>query len=530
VTPPGRVFAHRALAAILVLAALLRILFFVGLVSGDPQDDGIYYSNAFGLYKNGLQYLDLFQNFPADEPVNPIASFHVRPMVTYPTAAAFAVFGPGEISAVVWPFLCSLAIVLVVYRLGVCTHDRSVGLVAALLCAFYPLEVINATRILSDVQVGLFSAVALLLLLEARERDSVVLCVLSGAAAAGAYLANMRSLIFLIALLGCALAVGFGAHRRAIRYAPLWVVAGFACVFAFEAIAYYAQVGDPLLSYHVQGGVLRFKYLFEPVSSVDWGPVRVSYTNGQPLELSRSVLHLQGRTTNQFGYFFVLFFASAIFSLIRRRNTLLLALAAFLCLYLEFGPVQISVDWARRQLHYMMVFKQERFLLVVTAPFAILSAYALRSLAKRRPWLVIFLLVMLFVTSIVGINRTRQFYRAGLRDLRVVTPYVLANPTRTFFGDLWAIEQLNIFTRHQAHNLRVLDAATTPRDIRGACVMLGGGRGVELLSSYVESTLPAFARDVLSTNQAPLHWRLVLELQGAHTDQRLHDFRVYCLP
>jgi hypothetical protein len=205
VTRLGSAFAPRALAAILALAALLRIVFFIGLVGGDPQDDGIYYGNALFLYNDGPKYLDLYKNLPTDKPANPIAAFHLRPMVTYPTAAAFVLFGPGEISAAVWPLLISLVGVFVVYRLGTRLHDTFVGLVAALLCAFYPLEVINGTRILSDVQVGVFSAIALLLLLEARNRNSSALYVISGAAAAGAYLANVRGLIFLIALLGCAL-------------------------------------------------------------------------------------------------------------------------------------------------------------------------------------------------------------------------------------------------------------------------------------------------------------------------------------
>lgn len=190
----------RTLVAILLFAALLRVVFFVGLASGDPQDDFIYYNNALGLYRDGPKYLGLFENFPRDVPANPVSSFHLRPMVTYPIAALFAALGPGEISAALWGLACSLLTVFVAYRLGAATHDRVVGLLAALLCAIYPLEVINATRILSDVQVGLFCGLGLLLLVEAGNRRSVWLYALSGAAVAGASLANLRGLLFLVAL------------------------------------------------------------------------------------------------------------------------------------------------------------------------------------------------------------------------------------------------------------------------------------------------------------------------------------------
>src|SRR5687767_466711 len=108
----------------LLLAIILRVVFFVGLVSGDPQDDGIYYGNALSLRVNGPDYLNHYKNLPEDFLANPIDQFNVRPMITYPLAASFAVFGSGEVPASAWAFLCSVLSVLVVYRLGTVLHDR----------------------------------------------------------------------------------------------------------------------------------------------------------------------------------------------------------------------------------------------------------------------------------------------------------------------------------------------------------------------------------------------------------------------
>src|SRR5262245_60639178 len=141
--------AAALLPLVLVLAVVLRIVFFVGLVSGDPQDDGIYYGNAISLLTDGLDYLQRYKNLPPGFVAIPIDQFNVRPMIPYPIAALFTLFGTGEVSASAWAFVCSVLSVFVVYRLGTVLHDRTVGLFAALLCAFYPLEVINGTRILS---------------------------------------------------------------------------------------------------------------------------------------------------------------------------------------------------------------------------------------------------------------------------------------------------------------------------------------------------------------------------------------------
>ena len=208
---------------VLLLAIALRCAFFVGLVSGDPQDDGIYYGNALSLREKGPEYLERYKNLPADFLANPIDQFNVRPMITYPIAANFALFGSGEVSASAWALLCSMVSVLVVYRLGTVLHDRTVGLIAALLCAFYPLEVMNGTRILSDVQVGMFMSIGLLLFVEATRCRSVAMLTLSGVATAGAYLANARGLLALIAIIGCGF---FMAALRKTRWdVPLWIIA-----------------------------------------------------------------------------------------------------------------------------------------------------------------------------------------------------------------------------------------------------------------------------------------------------------------
>ena len=237
-------------------------MFFVGLVSGDPQDDGIYYGNALSLKADGLSYLERYKNLPANWLANPIDQFNVRPMITYPIAASFTLFGIGEVSASAWALLCSLLSVLVVYRLGTALHDRTVGLIAALLCAFYPLEVINGTRILSDVQVGLFASIGLLLFVEAMRRRSVAMFALSGMATAGAYLANGRGLLVFAAIAGCGLLMS--ALRKTRWDAPAWIVAGFVAIFSVEALAYWLMTGDPFLSYHIQSGANRLSTCTKP--------------------------------------------------------------------------------------------------------------------------------------------------------------------------------------------------------------------------------------------------------------------------
>jgi Dolichyl-phosphate-mannose-protein mannosyltransferase len=521
--------ARVALAAILLLAVFLRLSFFVGLVAGDPQDDGIYYGNAYAIYDGGGQNLDRYRGLPADWLPNPIDQFPFRSMVIYPIAGAFSLFGPGEHSAALWGLLCSLVTIVIVYQLGTLLHDRATGLTAAFLCAFYPIEVINGTRILSDVQVGMFTALALLLIVQGERRRSAVMYALSGVVVACAYLANARGLIVLAMLVSCTVLQWLITRPRPLWYAPILVMAGFAGVFASEAAINYFRIGEPLMTLRVQTGAAAFKYLHEPVTNIDWGWLLVSYTNGEPFDLTRGLLGLTTRP-DQFGLFFILFFAAIVFSIVTRRNLLLLAFAIGMALYLEFGPVRVSIDWSARQLHYMMVFKQDRFLMVLTAPLLILSACLLRAGAKRSRLATLALVLLLAASSLEAIGDSHRFYRAGLRDLRGIAQFVQSNADIPFYGDHWAVEQLRIFTRHRVQNLRTLNPSTKPEELRGACVTFGGSRGVELLASYVESTLPPFAREILDGKAPPAEWKLIAHVAGSTSAQRLHDLWVYCVP
>jgi 4-amino-4-deoxy-L-arabinose transferase-like glycosyltransferase len=449
-------------------------------------------------------------------------------MVTYPIAAIFRVFGPGEIQASLWGLLCSLLSVLVVYRLGVVLHGRSVGLMAALLCAFYPLEVVNGTRILSDVQVGLFSSLALLCFTEATLRPRPMMYMLAGAAAGGAYLANGRGLIVAAALLGVAMLLA--AFRKAAPLAWVWIGGGFLAVFSAEALLYSMTTGDALFSYHIQSGASYFKYLHEPVSSFSLGRLHVEYTNGRPFDLLRTVFLVDRYPTDQFGLFFFLFAAATLFSLIRRSNLLLAGLAIGLFLYLEFGPLRLSIDWPRGEVHYMMVFKQPRFLLMLTAPLVVMAAYFLCAVSRARPIAGVLLTTGLCITALSATAYTRHYYRAGLSDLRAAAEDVRLNSGKMFFGDLWAILHLQIFSGQRAQNLAVLSAGDTLDKVRHGCVMLGGSRGVELLADYVEGSLPVFARAVLDTGMAPDGWEIMREIKGERSPLRRRDFRIYCVP
>jgi len=518
----------RLLPLLVLVALLFRLYFYIVLVSGDPQDDGLYYQNALDIFESGPTYLERYRNLPADFLANPVDQFNFRPLTTYPSAFAFRVFGPGEGAAVLWSLACSMLSMAVVYRLATLLEGPVAGLFAAFLVAIYPLDVVLATRILSDGPVGCFCGLGVLGAFSARAttEQRAMWAYFSGIAFGLGYLANPRALLVLglvIVLTASTIGVAVRSWRT-----PAWLLFGFATVFLAEAAIYFWTTGHPFLNLEIHNGASTFKYLHEPVTAWRWGPLEVHFTNGRPLQISQTVFHLRSAPTDLFGLYFFLFAAAVADAVLRRQYLFVATLGLALFAFLEFGFVGIHLNLTKRVIEYWMVFKQERFLTILTVPLIALSACFLASTARRHPFAVTGMLILLTMTSVRAIDGTYAFYRAGLSDLRTVAGDVLGQPDRIFHTDPWAETHLRIFTQYRAHNLRGISREDGPYLNSDACVIVGGSRGVELLADYVEGVLPPWARQLLSDEQPSADWKLVRLVSGPRSAQRLHDLRIYC--
>jgi 4-amino-4-deoxy-L-arabinose transferase-like glycosyltransferase len=515
------------LPALIILAGLfLRLYFFVGLVSGDPQDDGVYYQNAVALAERGPDYLAKYRDLPADFLANPIDQFHFRPLTTYPIAFAFRLFGAGEGSAVLWSLLCSVLSMYVVYRLSTGLGGQVAGIFSVFLLAVYPLDVIMATRILSDLPLGFFCGLGLWGVMVARGSGGhhKMIAVAAGGAFGLGYLTNPRALLVLGIVILLLLACRDGVSRlTAVR-----VFAGFFLVFLAEALPYWWTTGDPFLSLRIHNGANTFKYLNEPTAAWRIGILDVHFTNGRPFQLLQAVFNVRSAPVNLFGLYFFLFAAASALALLRRQHVYVVLLSIALFLFLEFGFVGLRISPGNDALEYWMVFKQERFLTILTIPLVALSGWMLAVTAARHRLAAAAVLVLVAGTSISAIAKTSATYRDTLTDLRSIAGDVLERSDRTFYTDPWAEIHLRIFTQYRATNMRSLNRNDIPPTDPRACLILGGSRGAELQAGYVESVLPDWARALLPGNAAAEGWVPVRTITGTRTALRQHDLHIYC--
>ena len=513
------------LCLILLLAIAIRACFFIGLVSGDPQDDGLYYNYAMSIYKNGFQYLERYKNLPQDFLANPANTFEFRSMVIYPIALFFKCFGPSEYSASLWCFLCSIFSVIVVFHLGKLLHNKTTGLLAASLMAIFPLEVIEGTRILADVPLGFFTSLSILLFCHANKKEKNILYFLSGISMGLGYLTKITGIVILGVLLSFCLLETWRNKKFGIKM--LVLVCGFLTIVFAESCFYYSMVGKPFMNYYIHHTAALFKYKYEPVGSFIMGPLAFFYNSGTPVYHLKHLFNLTSSNINLFGFFYFGFLISIIFSLFKRRNQFLIFFSSLLFLYFEFGFVDINLDATEMRLNYLMVFKEQRYLTPLTAPLLVIFSDFLLKLGKKNKIIVFAPVFFLLITSFVSINKTYTFYRNGLNDLRTISPFVQENSDNIFFGDSQAVKHIEIFTKYKADNLRIINRNTKMSDVCDSFLILGGSRGIELSAEVFSSALPDFAWDILEEGAKSENWVLVKECKGKSSPQRHYDLKIY---
>ncbi len=170
-----------ALLLILSGAAVVRLVFFTGY---HGYDDVYYIRRAFELSNGHL--------------TPPTSHWAARIGLVGPTALFYRTLGVTPFSTIAFPFLCSLLAVGVAFALGRRLYDQRTGLIAALLLAFLPMDVIFASMLFPTEPAMLFSGVGLGCFILAERERRPALSLASGVSLGLAALAHEAALMILV--------------------------------------------------------------------------------------------------------------------------------------------------------------------------------------------------------------------------------------------------------------------------------------------------------------------------------------------
>lgn len=144
-------FIQYALVIVLLLAGVIRALSFCG-----------YYGSDDAAYAELSSRL-LHHVFPLGNYSGPPV-FPLRLGLIVPTAFSMSIAGVSELSILAYPFLISLAAVLLAFYFGKLLFNAKTGLLAALIIALMPIEARSASMLLPDMPAAFWANIGLFLM------------------------------------------------------------------------------------------------------------------------------------------------------------------------------------------------------------------------------------------------------------------------------------------------------------------------------------------------------------------------------
>ncbi len=391
------------LAGALVVGLAVRLAFFRGLVS---VDDLNYVRHAAELWKGRFD-------------LSAALYLHAtRLLVFSPVAGLFALLGPYEVVAVLWPLAASLATIVLVERIGRRLFDAPTARTAACLVAVLPLAVDEATRLLPGAIINLLVALSVLAFLRAdtdppRRRGAWL-------AASGAIWGTMTFVGELGFLMGAFFPAAILVQRRR-PVASYWPVAAGVVAVAATATAIYGLAGgDPLLKVRISRVILQ-------TETVPFRPAYYLLAIARPFAAHGGVFHLAA--------------LGAVVAWRRRHRGALVTAAWFVLGWaaLEYAPSSLTT--------YRPLYKYVRYLSLLSIPGVLLAAYAFEQVrgtvrAGRGARTACVAGVMLAALLLAGSLRTLRAVSVSVDPLRAQLARVQARVTETLPGTVYVTHWL----------------------------------------------------------------------------------------
>jgi len=447
--------ANVILLFLIVLLALgLRVFCYTGPIG---SDDNSYYLGAYEIHEGTYQPSNNY--------------WKTRYGMLLPIALSYKVFGTNEYAAALWPMLSALGAVIVCYFLGKRVLDEKAGVLAALLLAFYPLDIHYSGLILPDVPLSFLMAASVLAFMHASQSEKYVpiFYLISGLLLAVAY--SCRSMAIILVPF---LAVYVVFFERKLKRSLAFFALGFLAPLSLECFYFWMQGLSPWHNFHLNA---RAAIL---VNSSDECSTSLAY---YPTVVFNSL--------QVFGPYFFLFIPAMAYSLVKReRGTLVfLCWAGIILFVLQFGFVSLIPP--------LPIIKVRKFLNFATVPLVLIGAWALMQLRGRFRWA---LMVVLVGTSLYLIKP--YSYKANLTPeapgghSRRVLAYLANLPPKPIYTDRRSIGMLRITSGFElkAERFHNLNKIKTPHELENCYVVINKFYArFDSPNPYVE--IPYFVRD-----------------------------------
>jgi hypothetical protein len=499
------------LAIIVALAIAFRLIFFIGFVGANPQDDAIYINVINSMVDDSYSLAPIWEII-ADNKLNPADNFQLRMSFLVPEKYFVKFFGQNDFGFTLFPFLCSIwGVVLAYFFMSLLVGNRELGLIAAFLMAVYPLDCTFATKISPDVPLGLFISLTIFFFAwgerhlweNGSSNRSAILFFMSGV-----FLSLSHGMKVFGVILPSFFFLYFIIYRK-FRPQHLFIVLGFIPFFTLLSYYYYVNSGDPFLQNTVMTKSLLYNFnaswAIPLLEKCKIGFLEIVGFNSGLFEYTKYTFAFKPFSRGVVYYFTIYYQLILIGGLIwalrfhkhltSNKNkiiAILLIWAAAAYITLEFAPVSISEILSNNR--YCLLPKDPRFLLYMGIPVVCIGAFCFYSMCRSRKLMFTSLLIVA-VISIFSLNTIRNYYHDGIKDVIEATAYIKAHPEKTYYTDYLAMHFLK-YRLHYNPIYKIVNVLNlkSEEEIGDGILILGGARGVDILGTVPMEIIPQWAK------------------------------------
>lgn len=231
-------FAALPLLLILCLALSLRIIMFSGFIGSDDYA----YAKIANQVVNGTFEIGAVEGK---------AQHYLRFGVFLPVAAAFKLFGINEWSLALFPMICSILSIILIYIACKTIFNSHTGLIAAFILAIVPEHVQLASICYPSMASSLWCNIPVVLTfvaLNSNGKKQISAGILTGLALGISWYTKATVVFILPFVIGCAI---WDTFRKKNINLLVAILIPFSLVLASEFFLYHIKVGDALYRFHV---------------------------------------------------------------------------------------------------------------------------------------------------------------------------------------------------------------------------------------------------------------------------------------
>ena len=424
---------------ILAFALFLRLHFFMGL----GWEDDTHYAGVANEILKGRYY--------------PSHVNEQRPLIIYPIAFFFKIFGINEFSGAMFSLICSLLSIILIYYFGKKFFSIETGLLAAFILSFFPLDVEYSTRIMGDVQVGFFTALSVFMFFLAESSKKKLFYFLAGTFTGLAYLVKLYGLLPLIFFFACFI-YKIMKNKR-IDFNFVYIIFGLFVILVIEGLFYYSKTKDFFFRFHKEFYFYTKKEL-------------LPYEFNINLEYYPSIM--LSPNNRYFGLFYLfMVFGMMVLMFKRSENTFLLILwwLSFF-LYMQYGTMSYK--------EYIPINRWDRYLTVLSIPSILILSVFLSELMKRSIDKKIFSLIMLvliFIPSLFLIEKNYRSHEASATVVKLIYEFLKEEGLKKVYSDDLMIGHLRLYFNFQRDEyLRRIDWIKDCDELKDSFVIINASR------------------------------------------------------